>query len=131
MNTSFMNTSFQWGKAALIAMLIGLPAGALAQETDPDTGFIQAEGWQATKANCTVCHSAKLVTQNSGSRNHWQSLIRWMQDTQGLWQFQPEMEATILDYLATNYGPKEDARRPPLPRALMPDNPYPTVSDSD
>ncbi|WP_197685626.1 hypothetical protein [Vreelandella subglaciescola] len=54
-----------------------------------------------------------------------------MQKTQGLWQFQPEMEATILDYLASNYGPKEDARRPPLPRALMPDNPYPTVSDSD
>ncbi|MDN6180538.1 MAG: hypothetical protein L0I84_05970 [Halomonas subglaciescola] len=126
-----MNVSFQWANAALITMLIGLPTAAPAQEIDSDTGLIKAPGWQATKANCTVCHSARLVTQNSGSRAHWKSLIRWMQDTQGLWQFQPEMEATILDYLASNYGPKEDARRPPLPRVNMPDNPYPTISSSD
>lgn len=108
--------------------------GAWAQDdapaTDPDSGLIQAEGWQVVKANCTVCHSARLITQNSGSRNHWEHLIRWMQDTQGLWQFQPEMEANILDYLAEHYGPKEDARRAPLPRQLMPDNPYSSPAES-
>lgn len=81
--------------------------------------------------NCTACHSANLVTQNSGTRNHWESLIRWMQDTQGLWEFEAETEETILDYLAEYYGPKEDTRRPALPRTLMPDNPYPTVADAD
>lgn len=111
------------------ALLLGAPTLAVAQETDPESGLIKAEGWQITKVNCTVCHSAKLVTQNSGTRNHWKSLIRWMQETQGLWEFQPDMENTILDYLAEHYGPKEGSRRPALPRTLMPDNPYPTVAD--
>lgn len=111
-------------------VLLCLPLGAWAQETDPDTGLVQAEGWETVRDNCTACHSANLVTQNSGSRNHWENLIRWMQDTQGLWEFQAETEETILDYLAEYYGPKEDTRRPALPRTLMPDNPYPTVADS-
>ncbi|CAM3499134.1 hypothetical protein [Halomonas lysinitropha] len=110
--------------------LLCLPQLSGAQETDPDTGLVKAEGWETVRNNCTACHSAKLVTQNSGSRNHWQYLIRWMQDTQGLWEFEDETEETILDYLAEHYGPKEGARRPPLPRTLMPDNPYSTVADS-
>ncbi|SFU86618.1 hypothetical protein [Halomonas korlensis] len=111
------------------AALMCLPLLAGAQETDPDTGLLKAEGWETVRNNCTACHSAKLVTQNSGSRNHWQYLIRWMQDTQGLWEFEDETEEAILDYLAEYYGPKEDTRRPALPRTLMPDNPYPTVTD--
>ncbi|UYG08733.1 hypothetical protein [Halomonas sp. M4R1S46] len=114
----------------LLALTLLVPPGAAAQETDPETGLVKAEGWQVVKANCTVCHSAKLVTQNSGSRNHWEHLIRWMQDTQGLWQFRPEMEATILDYLAEHYGPKAGARRAPLPRQLMPDTPYASGDDA-
>lgn len=118
------------GMSTLALSLLGLPLGAPAQETDSDTGLIKAKGWETVRNNCTACHSANLVTQNSGSRNHWEKLIRWMQDTQGLWEFEPETEETILDYLAEHYGPKEGARRPPLPRTLMPDNPYPTVTDS-
>lgn len=115
--------------------LAGLPLATAAQEgesppKDPETGLIQAEGWETVRTNCTACHSARLVTQNSGSRNHWQYLIRWMQETQGLWEFDAETESTILDYLAEHYGPKEGARRPPIPRALMPDNPYSTVAES-
>jgi len=103
----------------LCATLLCLPLAASAQETDPETGLVIAEGWETVRDNCTACHSADLVTQNSGSRNHWEKLIRWMQKTQGLWEFAPETEATILDYLAEHYGPKEGARRPPLPRTLM------------
>lgn len=110
--------------------LLFLPLGAVAQETDADTGLVKAEGWETVRNNCVACHSASLVTQNSGSRNHWENLIRWMQDTQGLWELQAETEETILDYLAEYYGPKEDSRRPALPRTLMPDNPYPTVAES-
>lgn len=112
------------------AALLCLPLLAGAQETDPESGLVMAEGWETVRSNCTACHSANLVTQNSGTRNHWEYLIRWMQETQGLWEFQPEAEDTILDYLAEYYGPKEDTRRPALPRTLMPDNPYPTVADS-
>jgi hypothetical protein len=115
----------------LLAPLSSLADSPASQETDPDSGMIIADGWEIVKANCTPCHSARLVTQNHGSRARWEYLIRWMQDTQGLWQFQPEMEDTILDYLAEHYGPKKDARRAPLLPSQLPDNPYATESDNE
>ena len=47
-------------------------------------------------------------------------MIRWMQDTQNLWQFTPEVEKQILDYLAQNYPPQANRRRAPIPVSLMP-----------
>lgn len=75
-----------------------------------ETGFIAAEGWETVRASCTGCHSAKLVTQNRATRDGWKTMIRWMQETQGLWDL-GEQEATILDYLAANYAPEESSRR--------------------
>ncbi|GAA3551345.1 hypothetical protein [Zobellella aerophila] len=111
--------------AALGLLLLGLTStSALAAELDPQTGFKIAPGWETVRNNCTACHSSQLVTQNSGSREHWLSLIRWMQDKQGLWQFDANTEQTILDYLSSEYGPKADARRPPLRADQLPENPY-------
>lgn len=107
----------------LLPLALMVPLGASA-ETDPDSGLVIADGWETVKSTCTACHSGALVTQNAGSRNRWEYLIRWMQETQGLWPLPPEMENTILDYLAKHYGPKEGARRPPLPPSMMPENPY-------
>lgn len=75
-----------------------------------ETGLIAAEGWEAVRATCTACHSAKLVTQNKATREGWKNMIRWMQETQGLWEL-GDQEATILDYLAANYAPEESSRR--------------------
>lgn len=61
-------------------------------------------------ATCTSCHSAKLITQNKATRPGWQTMIKWMQKTQGL----PDLgssEPIILDYLAKYYAPKETGRR--------------------
>lgn len=107
-------------------LMLGLSAApALAAEkTDSQSGFIIAPGWETVRNNCIACHSAKLVTQNSGTREHWLSLIRWMQDTQGLWEFDDKTEDTILSYLSSNYGPKQESRRPPLKAEQLPENPY-------
>lgn len=117
-------------RAGALALTLLTPLAASAQETDPESGLIIADGWETVKVNCTICHSAKLVTQNSGTRERWTYLIRWMQDTQGLWEFPPELEATILDYLAEHYGPKTDARRAPLTPDLLPPNPYKQAAES-
>jgi len=53
---------------------------ALAQNTE----FEPADGVEVVRKNCTTCHSAQLVTQNSGSRAVWVSRLRWMQETQGM-----------------------------------------------
>lgn len=77
------------------------------------TGLLVGEGFQAVRTNCTVCHSAKLITQNRATKEGWENMIRWMQQTQGLWQL-GELEPVIVNYLATYYAPEEVGRRAAL-----------------
>jgi hypothetical protein len=77
------------------------------------TGLIDALGLQETVDNCTSCHSAKLVIQNRMSAERWRATIRWMQETQNLWPL-GEKEDIIINYLVTNYPPKETGRREAL-----------------
>lgn len=74
------------------------------------SGLIAAKGFEIVKANCTACHSAKLITQNRATKEGWEAMIEWMQATQGLWDL-GKNEPIILDYLATNYAPEEVGRR--------------------
>lgn len=74
------------------------------------TGFVEDEGLMAVVNNCTNCHSAKLVTQNRMTREGWEATIRWMQETQKLWDL-GNNEEIILNYLAANYAPEEKGRR--------------------
>ncbi|MBJ6368249.1 monoheme cytochrome C [Snuella sedimenti] len=74
------------------------------------TGFVDANGLEQVVINCTPCHSAKLVTQNRATREGWIGIIRWMQETQNLWDLGAN-EAVIVDYLATHYAPENKGRR--------------------
>lgn len=129
--------------ATVLMVNIGAPARGLADPinvaraqvaapaVDSDTGLVKAENWELVRANCTACHAASLVTQQRASRSTWLEMIRWMQATQNLWQFDVATEARILDYLAAYYPPNSSSRRMPLTRSLRPPNPYaPTVSHS-
>jgi hypothetical protein len=81
---------------------------------DPETGLIVDENLYMAKAQCTSCHSAKLVTSNNFSRDGWKQKIRWMQANHNLWEL-GDAEKIVLDYLEKNYGPKvSTARRAPL-----------------
>ncbi|WP_422857837.1 monoheme cytochrome C [Flagellimonas sp. S174] len=74
------------------------------------TGFIDANGLTEVIQNCTNCHSAKLVTQNRMTKEGWVATIRWMQETQNLWDL-GKNEEIIVNYLATNYAPDKKGRR--------------------
>ena len=50
---------------------------------------------------------------NRFTREGWQDKIRWMQQTQNLWDL-GEDEAIILTYLAKNYAPSAIGRRQSL-----------------
>lgn len=77
------------------------------------TGLIAAEGYREVVANCTGCHSASLVTQNRMDAKGWKATIRWMQQTQNLWEL-GEKEVVIIDYLVTNYPVEKKGRRDTL-----------------
>jgi hypothetical protein len=85
----------------LIVLMILLLAGRLsvAADLDPKTGLVLAPGIEVVSAQCTVCHSAKLISQNRAMG---------------------ENEGPVLDYLAANYGPLSVGRRRPLPPGLLP-----------
>ncbi|QDH77703.1 hypothetical protein FKX85_01035 [Echinicola soli] len=74
------------------------------------TGLVAAEGYEMVIANCTNCHAANLITQNRGDKEHWEKLIDWMQETQGLWDL-GKNEQVIVAYLAEHYAPVQRGRR--------------------
>lgn len=93
-------------------------------EYDAFTGMLLAPGWEEVRNNCIICHSAQQFLQQGGSRNTWDSILKWMVLHGGMRPLAPTDRNTILDYLATHYGAKDATRRPPLPAHLMPPNPY-------
>lgn len=107
------------GIKLLLLAAFAWPA-AMAAEIDAASGLIKAPGWEAVRAHCGGCHSHALVTQQRADRQSWLDTIRWMQATQNLWQFDADLEAQILDYLASNYPPQSNRRRAPIPASLMP-----------
>lgn len=115
----------------LVLLLSGNAAAAQEAELDAFTGFRMTGDWELVRANCIACHSAKLVTQQRGTAAQWLSMIRWMQEKQNLWQFEADVEARIVAYLADNYPPAENQRRAAIPPELMPPNPYSPVPDDE
>ncbi len=107
------------------------PASAAAPALDPVTGLAMTGDWELVRGNCTACHSAKLITQQRGTPEQWLAMIRWMQKKQNLWQFDPDTERRIIDYLAENYPPQAARRRAPIPPDLMPPNPYSAAGASN
>lgn len=77
---------------------------------DESTGLVVSEHLDLVIANCTGCHSSKLITQFHTDRQGWLEKIRWMQQKQKLWDL-GDSEPKILDYLAKNYPPNEKVNR--------------------
>ncbi len=75
--------------------------------------LIVDDGFELVIQNCTSCHSAKIIVNNRADREGWLTTIRWMQQTQKLWNL-GENEYAILNYLAKNYGPEKKGRRAQL-----------------
>jgi hypothetical protein len=98
-------------------LVAGTTSGAEQKPVDPATGLVIDAGFEIVKAWCTPCHSATLVTRAGMTRAQWLELIRWMQETQGLWDLGTR-EDEILDYLSRNYAVPDRPARPgviPLP----------------
>ncbi len=104
----------------LLLLVASVEAAAEEKVIDAQTGLVIAPGWQDVRAHCGGCHSHALVTQQRADRDTWLAMIRWMQATQNLWQFQPETEQSILDYLSEQYPARRGQRRQPLAEDLLP-----------
>ena len=74
------------------------------------TGLIEAQGVMTVIGNCTSCHSSKIILQNRMSAESWNTTIKWMQETQNLWDL-GENQEIIVNYLVTNYPIEDKGRR--------------------
>lgn len=74
------------------------------------TGLVEAEGLMTVVNNCTNCHSSKIIIQNRMNTERWNATIKWMQETQNLWDLGRNQEV-IVNYLVSNYPPKDTGRR--------------------
>lgn len=93
-----------------------VPIVALADtvKKDAETGLVVDENLYMVKAQCTSCHSSKLIVANRFTRDGWKQKIRWMQANHNLWEL-GDTEKQVLDYLEKNYSPTASvARRAPL-----------------
>ena len=77
------------------------------------------EGMELVQGHCSACHGVSLVTSQRGDRKYWLNLIRWMQQTQNLWEIPAQDETQILDYLSKHYAESEWGRRPNLSIPLI------------
>ncbi len=77
---------------------------------DVETGFVAEGDYLLVKRTCVACHSSKLVLQNRATAEGWREMIRWMQETQKLWDL-GENEDKIVAYLAKYLGPEKKSRR--------------------
>lgn len=85
---------------------------------DAESGLVDSPSLMMVKAQCTACHSSKLILQHRFTRAGWTERIRWMQKYHKLWDL-GESEKVVLDYLEKYYGPsaveaKAVFRRAPL-----------------
>ncbi len=66
--------------------------------------MVEAPGVEETFYGCTACHSEMIVVQQGKTREHWDDLLVWMVEEQGMAPFEDDERDVILDYLAENYN---------------------------
>jgi cytochrome c len=82
-------------------------------DDEPEFGVLYvADGVEPTYYACTPCHSEMIVAQQGLSRVHWEELLEWMVEEQGMNEIEEPDRTAILDYLAEHYS--ED--RPNFPK---------------
>lgn len=101
-----------------VVLVVLLGASSLFGEykINPENGLYIDENVELVENHCLVCHNSSLIVNMNAGREAWIAAIRWMQESEGLWEIPVDDENKILDYLTKHYGEKYNTRRRlPLP----------------
>ncbi len=105
-------------RALLLAFALTLPlAGGLtfaqtAPEAAPEDPSIlpAGPGQEETFYACSACHSTAIIRRSAFSREHWDGLMDWMVEKQGMNPLEAAERRLIVDYLAQHFGPRAAPR---------------------
>lgn len=86
---------------------LGAAPATAQSSTEEEAEFgllLNAPGVEATYYNCIACHSEMIIAQQGLSRDHWDKLLVWMVEEQGMMEIDEPERTEILDYLAAHYN---------------------------
>lgn len=110
--------SFRAGSNTQPAIISSHKVLADTLKIDSESGLIDSPSLMMIKAQCTACHSSKLILQHRFTRAGWTERIRWMQKYHKLWDL-GESEKVVLDYLEKYYGPSAIDSKAAFRRAAL------------
>jgi mono/diheme cytochrome c family protein len=108
-------------RAAWIAawLALGLPVAAQqvlpppSEEETPEN-FPEGKGRDETFYLCIACHGTALIKQQGMSRERWDQTLTWMTEKHGMPAPDADERKLIVDYLATNFPPRQRGRPNPF-----------------
>jgi cytochrome c5 len=83
------------------------PAGAAAPAPAAQGGDAAAAGKALMNGLCASCHGVDVITAKQASRNEWKDVVDRMKGYGAT--LDEKQNATLLDYLEKNHGPKQAA----------------------
>ncbi|WP_237213534.1 hypothetical protein [Falsiroseomonas oryziterrae] len=86
-------------------------AQAVTQPSEEETILPEGHGRAETFGYCVACHSTAIIRRSHFSRDQWEGLMDWMTDKHGMNPLEGELRATIVNYLATHFGPVQAPAR--------------------
>lgn len=86
-------------------------AQAVTQPAEEETILPDGHGRSETFGYCVACHSTAIIRRSQFSRAQWDGLMDWMTEKHGMNQLEGELRETIVNYLATHFGPAQAPAR--------------------
>ena len=97
-------TRYAISVVVLTALFLGIGVSH-AQDEESEYGIlVDKPGVELTHAYCAACHSEMLVAQQGLTRAHWDELLEWMVEEQGMSEIEEPDRTIVLDYLEENYN---------------------------
>lgn len=86
-------------------------AQAVTQPAEEETVLPEGHGRAETFGYCIACHSTAIIRRSQFSREQWDGLMDWMTDKHAMNRLEGELRETIVNYLATHFGPAQAPAR--------------------
>jgi cytochrome c5 len=86
-------------------------AQAVMQPTEEETVLPDGDGRSETFGYCVACHNTAIIRRSHFTRAQWDGLMDWMTEKHGMNALEGELRQTIVDYLATHFGPRQAPAR--------------------
>jgi hypothetical protein len=99
---------------ALAPLAIGVAlaqTGTVPAPEPEDPSILPAgDGQEEVFYACTACHSTAIIRRSAFPREHWDGLMDWMVEKQGMNPLEPAERERIVGYLAQHFGPRPSSR---------------------